>query len=108
MPSSNHSVKRGDAKTIKWDLGRDLTAVTSARVIIGKLGATPVIDRNGTIDDAVNGIVSLALTPTDYAADKLVAGEVYQVEIETSPGPLTHPDGGAAPYASLTVIADLA
>lgn len=103
--TANHSVKRGDTKTLKWDLGRDLTGVTSARVIIAaKAGDTPAIDRDATIDDATRGFVSLALQATDYGAEKLEAGEVYQVEIETLPGPLTHPDNG---YAALTVIDDL-
>lgn len=109
MPSTSHSVKRGDTKTLKWDLGRDLTGVTTARVIISKAaGVTPAVDRSGVIvSPATGGIVTLALAAADYGAGKLEAGNVYLVEIETSPGPLTHPDGGAAPYATLTVLADL-
>ena len=102
-----HTVKRGDAKTLRWNLGRDLTAVVTARVIIAESpGATPVIDRAGVVDaPPTAGIVSLALVAGDYAANKLVAGRDYYVEIETSPGPLTHPDAGL--YEYLTVVQDL-
>jgi hypothetical protein len=103
----SHTVKRGDAKTLRWNLGRDLTAVSTARVIISPSpGATPVVDRNGVIDSpATAGIVSLALAAGDYAANKLVAGKEYYVEVETSPGPLTHPDAGL--YELLLVVQDL-
>lgn len=101
-------VKRGDLKTLRWNLGRDLTGVTTARVIIAaKAGDTPVVDRNGVIDDIPTGIVSLALTAADWGVGKLEAGNTYQVEIETSPGPLTHPDDPSRPYEQLHVIADL-
>jgi len=101
-----HEIKEGDAKTLRWNLARDLTAVSTARVIISAgPNSTPVLDRNGAIDaPASAGIVSLALVAGDYAANKLVGGNVYRVEIETSPGPLTHPEGG---YETLTVTADL-
>lgn len=92
-----HTVKRGDAKTLRWDLGRDLTAVSTARVIIsGDEGGTPVVDRNGTIDSPPTaGIVSLTLVAGDYGAGKLVVRtRPYLVEVETAPGPLTHPDSG--------------
>jgi hypothetical protein len=105
-----HTIKEGDARTLRWDLGRDLTGVTAARVIISvRAGDTPAIDRDGTIDDPpTTGIVSLTLGPDDYSTTKLsVHGRdhmTYQVEIETQPGPLTHPDNG---YETLTVLADL-
>jgi hypothetical protein len=102
-----HTVKRGDTKTLRWDLGRDLTGVSTARVIISPTpGATPVLDRNGVIDSpATAGIVSLALAAGDYGAAKLEVGTVpYYVEIKTSPGPLTHPNNT---YERLTVIQDL-
>lgn len=101
-----HIVKRGDAKTLRWDLGRDLTAVSTARVIIApEPGGTAAVDRNGAIDSpATAGIVSLTLAAGDYGAGKLVAGNEYVVEIETSPGPLTHPDTG---YEKLRVLQDL-
>lgn len=92
MPSSS---KHGDLKVLKWDLGRDLTGVSSARVIFAKsVGATPVIDRNGSLDNPTPtaGIVSLQLQAGDFAADKAQADVEYLVEIETQPGPLTHPD----------------
>ena len=100
------SVKRGDAKTLTWNLGRDLTGVSDARVIISlSPGSTPAVDRNGVIDaPPTAGTVSLTLAPSDYAANKLVAGRKYLVEIETLPGPLTHPENG---YETLEVTADL-
>jgi hypothetical protein len=100
-----HSTKVGDTKTLRWSLGRDLTTVTDARVVIAlKAGDTPAVDRNGVIEDpATDGVVSLALEAGDYAAGKLEPG-VYRVEIEIEPGPLTHPDDG---YETLTVVADL-
>jgi len=101
-----HVVKRGDAKTIRWTLGRDLTGVSTARVIVAtEPGATPVLDRTGVIDaPATAGIVSLTLATSDYGVGKLEATTTYLVEIETSPGPLTHPD---TTYETLTVIPDL-
>ena len=101
-----HTVKRDDTKTLRWDLDRDLTTVDTARVIVAVTpGGTPVLDRDGTIDSpATDGIVSLTLATSDYGASKLEVGPQYLVEIETSPGPLTHPDTG---YETLRVIQDL-
>lgn len=106
-----HTIKEGDARTLRWNLGRDLTGVDAARVIISvRPGVTPAINRAGTIEDpATDGIVSMAITGDDYAEHKLAvpAGRdkrEFQVEIETTPGPLTHPDNG---YETLTVLADL-
>lgn len=104
-----HRAKRGDAKTLRWNLGRSLAGVTTARVIISPHpGATPVIDRDGTIDaPASAGIVSLALTATDYATTKLYPrDDPFLVEIETEPGPLTHPDD-AHHYERLYIDPDL-
>lgn len=101
-----HIVKRGDGKTLRWDLGRDLSAVTEARVIIARrAGQTPVVDRPGVIESpAADGVVSLTLAPDDYGDGLLEAGRTYVVEVETEPGPLTHPDSG---YEKLKVVADL-
>lgn len=101
-----HLVKRGDAKTLRWNLGRDLTGVSTARVVMAaSVGATPVLDRNGVVDSpATAGIVSLTLVAGDYGAGKLEAGKSYRVEIETLPGPLTHPD---TTYETLVVLQDL-
>jgi hypothetical protein len=104
-----HSVKRGDTKTLRWNLARDLTTVAAARVIIKpNAGAAAAIDRNGTIDAPVTaGIVSLVLATGDFAAGKLeVRDDPYLVEIETTPGPLTHPDDGRK-YELLYVWQDL-
>jgi hypothetical protein len=100
-----HSVKQGDTKTLRWSLGRDLSAVSEALVVIAlKPGDTPAVARAGVIEDpASDGIVALTLVVGDYAAGKLEPG-VYRVEIETTPGPLTHPDDS---YETLTVVADL-
>jgi hypothetical protein len=93
-----HSVKRGDTKTLRWNLGRDLTGVTQARVIIkANPTATAAVDRNAVIETPVTaGIVALALIAGDYGPGKLEPQTAtlpyYRVEIETSPGPLTHPD----------------
>jgi hypothetical protein len=102
------TVKRGDAKTLQWNLGRDLTGVTTARVIIKATpSATAAVDRNGSIvAPATGGIVSLALLTTDYAPGKLEADRTYLVEIETQPGPLTHPDDDHV-YERLHVLQDL-
>jgi hypothetical protein len=108
-----HNIKRGDTKALQWNLGRDLTAVTTARVIIKAPGASAAaVDRNGTIvSPPTGGIVSLALQTNDYGAGKLeVTGAPdlphYLVEIETSPGPLTHPDD-AHGHERLYVLTDL-
>ena len=105
-----HTIKEGDARTLRWNLGRDLSGVTSARVIISvRPGDTPAVDREAEIDDPPeDGIISLTLGPDDYGSSALsVHGRdqmEYQVEVETEPGPLTHPDDG---YETLTVLADL-
>lgn len=102
-----HRVKRGDTKTLRWSLGRDLTGVTVTVKMARTIGGTLAINRAGVVDaPATAGIVSLALLTTDYAAGKLEAGNVYLVEIETSPGPLTHPDDDNA-YETLLVRPDL-
>jgi hypothetical protein len=109
-----HSVKRGDTKTLRWNLGRDLTGVSTARVIIkANPAATAAVDRAGVIDTPVTaGIVSLALVAGDYGPGKLEVTNTpalpyYLVEIETTPGPLTHPDD-AHVYERLYVLQDLA
>jgi hypothetical protein len=102
-----HTVKRGDTKTLRWNLGRDLSGVTEAKVIVKPdPAATPAVQRNGTIDDAVGGIVSLPLIASDYDVGKLyVRPDPFLVEVQTQPGPLTHPDDG---YELIYVVADLA
>jgi hypothetical protein len=105
-----HSIKRGDAKTLQWNLGRDLSDVDSARVLIASHpGATAIIDRTAIIDDpATAGTIHVALAASDFGAGKLVArSQPYVVEIETLPGPLTHPDD-ARRYERLFVTQDLA
>jgi hypothetical protein len=104
-----HTAKRGDTKTLQWNLGRDLSSVTQARVIIKPTPTgTAAVDRNGTIvPPATNGIVSLALLTTDYAASKLYPrSDPFLVEVETSPGPLTHPDDPHA-YERLYILQDM-
>jgi hypothetical protein len=106
MQVQEHTVKRGDGKTLRWNLSRDLSGVSSARVIICRsVGASPVVDRAGNVDSpATAGVVSLALTPADYGTGLLEVGNVYLVEVETLPGPLTHPEEG---YGILRVVSDL-
>lgn len=108
-----HTVKRGDAKTLKWNLGRDLAGVTP-RVIIREpaAGVAAAIDRPGAIQaPPSDGIVTLALVAGDYSPTKLrVTGSpdlpYFVVEIETTPGPLTHPDD-ASGYERIYVLQDL-
>ena len=105
-----HTVKEGDARVLRWNLGRDLTGVTTARVIMSiRPGDVPALNRTGVIDDPVtSGVVSLAIGPDDFGASKLsVYGRDhmdYLVEIELEPGPHTHPDDG---YETLKVLPDL-
>lgn len=101
-----HVIKRGDLRTLRWNLERDLTGVSAARVVIADRRGAVAVDRAGAIDaPATAGIVSLALQSGDWAAGKLAADTSYRVEIETSPGPVTHPDSG---YEALVVVGDLA
>lgn len=106
------SVKEGDSKRLVFDLDRDLTGVTAARVVIAsEPGATPAVDRSGVIETPVTGgLVSLTLAPADYGVGKLEAGKYYKLEIETtSPsGTLTHPDDFRTPFLVIHVVADLA
>ena len=103
------AVKRGDTKTLVFDLDRNLAGVASARVRIAEtIGGALAVDRDGTITDVPNGIVQLGLLTSDYgAAPKLQAGKQYYVEVETLPGPLTHPDVASKPYLIMVVLADL-
>jgi hypothetical protein len=83
-----------------------MTGVSAARVLIRSEGAAVAVDRTGVIETPLaSGLVSLTLAAGDYAAGKLDASRyAYRVEIETSPGPLTHPDSG---YERLWVEPDL-
>lgn len=100
-----HNVKYGDARTLEWQLNADLTTATGVRVIISKPGKTPpIIDRAGSIVDAPTGIVSLTLSPADYGDGLLQAGMSLSVEVEVSPGPVTHPDCG---FEELNICYDL-
>ena len=91
------TVKRGDATTLTFDLGVDLTGYTAARVIIAaRTGAAPIVDRAGVI---AGQTVTIALTATDTA----VAG-TYQCEVELAPGPHTHPSDGTL---TLVIVPDL-
>lgn len=102
------AVKYGDAKTLVFDLDRNLTAVASARVRIAEtIGGALAVDRDGSITDIPNGIVQLGLLTTDYGTNKLEAGKLYYIEVETLPGPLTHPDVYSKPYLIMQVLAQL-
>ena len=79
-------IKRGDVVTLAWDLSPTPTGATGARVIIAKRGQTPIVSRAATLATAR---VSITLTALETA----VAG-LYQVEVETTPGPLTYPNDG--------------
>lgn len=105
-----HTVKEGDARVLRWNLGRDLTGIDTARVIMSiRPGDTPALNRDGVIDSPPTaGIVSLAIDTDDFSSNGLsVHGRDhmdYLVEIELLPGPHTHPDDG---YETLTVLPDL-
>jgi hypothetical protein len=106
----SHYVKHGDVRTLTFNLGRNLTGVTQQRVVIrSDRKATVAVDRNGTIvGNATDGIVALALASGDYVAGKLDPSPYpYWVEIETQPGPITHPSGIPGPYERLWVYPDL-
>lgn len=103
------SVKRGDAKVLRIGLQRDLTGVSSVRLFVAeKPGQTLVLDRAGVVVDEASGEVTFTLTADDYGEGKLEAGGAYIGEVQTLPGPLTHPDSATAPYIELDVVADLA
>lgn len=106
-------VKYGDAKTLRIDLERDLTAVDSARIVIARrAGQEAVVDRAGEIVTASGAaypsVVELRLSASDFGAgdDKLQGGREYKLEVPTLTGDeeLTHPDDG---YLTLKVWRDL-
>lgn len=102
------AVKRGDAKTLVFNLGRNLTGVASATVRIAEtIGGVLAVNRAGVITDVPNGIVQLGLLTSDYGVGKLEAGKQYYIEVETLPGPLTHPDIAGKPYLIMVVLPDL-
>lgn len=103
------SVKRGDAKLLRFELGRNLTGVSSVTLLLAerKTNGALLITRAGSIETAATGVVTFQLATDDYGTGKLVAGQSYRGEVETQPGPLTHPDGGQFPYINLAVLADL-
>lgn len=102
------AVKRGDAKTLVFNLGRNLAGVASATVRIAEtIGGALAVNRAGVITDVPNGVVQLGLLVSDYGVGKLEAGKQYYVEVETLPGPLTHPDVASKPYLIMQVLADL-
>lgn len=93
---AHQKTRFGDAKTLRWDLERDLTAVTEARVIIENAPAgNTVLDRVATITGAAAGEIELVLNPaTDYGPGKLQGGRWYVHKVVTTPGPITHPTEG--------------
>lgn len=103
------SVKYGDTKTLVFDLDRNLTGVASATVHIAEtIGGTLAVSRAAAITDVTNGIVQLPLIVGDYGTGKLEANKLYYVEVETLPGPLTHPDVHAKPFLVMSVLQALA
>lgn len=99
------SVKYGDAKTLVFDLDRNLTGVASVTVHIAEtIGGVLAVSRAGVITDVTSGIVQFSLLVGDYGVGKLEAGKLYYVEVETLPGPLTHPDIHGKPYLVLSVL----
>jgi len=100
------SANYGDAKPLKWDLGRDLSDVTEIRVLIAKdATSTPVVDEVVLpLGDPVDGIIQYTLDPVaDFAENKLEPGE-WLVKVRTEPGPLTHPDDEDTPHNILVVL----
>jgi hypothetical protein len=83
--------KYGDAKTLRWALGRDLTAVEATVVASVCPGGPVVLERVATIEDAPAGVLSVTLLTSDYGPGKIQAGRWYMVDVVTEPGPLTHP-----------------
>ncbi len=81
-------IKRGDSVPLTLDLGVDLAGYTTARVIVAaRPGATPIVDRAGTISGQT---VTITLTPAETATPG-----TYLVEVEMSPGPHTWPSDGS-------------
>lgn len=100
------TIKRRDAVTLTLHLettpgvAADLTGYTGARVIVSRLGQTPIVSRAGVIaTDPTTGVVTIALTSGDTAID----GD-YRVEVEMTPGPHTWPSGG---WLLLRILPDL-
>lgn len=89
-----HLIKEGDVRTLVWNLGRDLTGVASAEVIISDQSYNALIQRSGSIIDIPGGLVGLALTTNDWNTGVLDKGEYeYLAEVKL-PGPIRHPDQG--------------
>jgi hypothetical protein len=104
---SRQSVNYGDLKPLRWDLDRDCTDVTEARIFIAKEDtSTPVINEVITFDGPkADGIVKWTPTADDFATAKLTPGE-WLVKIRTiqASGPLTHPDDEDKPHGILVVL----
>jgi hypothetical protein len=92
------SIKRGDAATLTFNLGNNLSGYSSANVIMCRGGEDP-IEIPGTIVPGTDGTVTVALTPSQTA----VVGD-YNVEVEMSPGPNTYPSSG---FVKLRISTDL-
>lgn len=92
------SIKRGDAATLTFNLGTDLSGYSTANVILCRPGEEP-IEIPGTITPGTGGTVTVALSPAQTA----VVGD-YNMEVEMSPGPNTYPSSG---YARLYITTDL-
>ena len=90
------TVKRGDAAPLTLELGVDLSAYSSANVILRRASLPPVVI-SGVIDPGVGGIVTAMLPTTLPVGD-------YQAEVEMNPGPHTYPSEG---YVVLSIVADL-
>ena len=97
--ADGHTIKRGDALTLAWDLDPAPDPGSTARVIIRAYqAAAPLVDRAGTL---TGGRVSLDLTSEDTAA----AGDYRaEVEVTTAGRPVTWPSDG---YALVRIVPDL-
>ena len=87
------AVKRGDTAPLTLTLGVDLTAYSTATVLLRRSGED-AYELSGAIDEQ---------TVTATLPTTLPVGD-YSVEVEMLPGPHTYPSEG---YVTLSIVSDL-
>lgn len=102
------AVKFGNDKSLRWQLNRDPSTMSSIKVRFAKDAGDPAVVEKDAVAEA-DMVIRVDLVTADFGEGKLEIGD-YLVEVETTDAGgdvLTHPDDADRPHERLKVLATL-